>query len=403
MLKQIKLTLSIVSIATSLAISGFPLGIPQAAADNRTLETTQTSSDLARWAESGNYTLVDRASKPELPHGNPKLDRSLGQLIREKTVEEAESFASQGGLKLKDGNVKVSVYFISEQGETAAKAVTDAGGELTSTYKSGIIFDAWIPITKLESVANEKSISYIEQIDPGVLLSTSEGREVINADKWGVSYNGTGIKVGIIDQGFDGWQTLQDTELPQIPSEQRYEVTTTGISHGTSVAEIIYDIAPGSQLYLAQFGGPAEFLDAADWLIDTIGVDIISSSVGFPGRGPGDGTYLYAQKVKDASDNGILWVQAAGNFAESHWSGTWTDDDEDGYLDFSSGDWTNGFYLDTSRDIDIYLNWNDSWGSASHSFNVDLYKNGNWVKSGNSENTTNPFSQLHYAADNGSY
>jgi len=104
---------------------------------------------------------------------NRKMDRSLNQLVQlvqAGKLEEAEAFASQGGLKLKDGNVKVSVYFASGQGEVAAKAVTDAGGELTSTYNSGVLFDAWIPVTKLESVANEKSISYIEQIDPGVPL-----------------------------------------------------------------------------------------------------------------------------------------------------------------------------------------------------------------------------------------
>lgn len=100
---------------------------------------------------------------------NPKMDWGLNQLVQAKRTE-WESIASQHGLKLKDDKVDVTIYFVSGQGEIAAKAVTDVGGELTSSTNSGVLFSAFVPITKLESLANENSISYIEISDPGVLL-----------------------------------------------------------------------------------------------------------------------------------------------------------------------------------------------------------------------------------------
>lgn len=104
---------------------------------------------------------------------NPKLDYNLELLAQANKRGEAESFAAKNGIKLKDDKVDVTIYFASGQGETAAKAVTDAGGELKSTYNNGVIFSAFVPITKLEALSKEQSIRRIEVSTPPVPLGTN--------------------------------------------------------------------------------------------------------------------------------------------------------------------------------------------------------------------------------------
>ena len=48
----------------------------------------------------------------------------------------------------------------------------------------------------------------------------------------------------------------------------------------------------------------------------------MNHSVGWFGPSRGDGTRLIGSLVADARANGILWVNAAGNEGETHWSGT---------------------------------------------------------------------------------
>ena len=45
--------------------------------------------------------------------------------------------------------------------------------------------------------------------------------------------------------------------------------------------------------------------------------------------------------VADARSHGILWVNAAGNHAQRHWSGTFADSDGDGFHNFSGPDQGN--------------------------------------------------------------
>jgi hypothetical protein len=100
--------------------------------------------------------------------GNPKLDWTLNQLIQAENRGEAEEFANQHDLTLKEGKVGVTVYFISGQGEAAAQAVTRMDGESTSSYKDGTFFEASVPINRLDTLAAEKSINRIGELSHGV-------------------------------------------------------------------------------------------------------------------------------------------------------------------------------------------------------------------------------------------
>lgn len=141
-------------------------------------------------------------------------------------------------------------------------------------------------------------------------------------------------------------------------------------------------MAPGAEFFLAYFSNEVEFGNAVDWLIGR-GVDVISSSVGWPTGGSGDGTGPICDVVNTARAAGILWVQAAGNQAQKHWQGTWNDTDGDGLLNFSDTDELN-IVMDVTAGSSIVfsLRWDDPWGTSSNDYDLLLFDSNNQYVTG---------------------
>ena len=165
----------------------------------------------------------------------------------------------------------------------------------------------------------------------------SEGGALIKAyDNYLEGVRGQGVKVAIIDGGFKGADEL----LGNMPASWWYfDYTGEGIYagedvHGTACAEIVHDVAPEAELYFYKVGDLVDLQNAKDRSIRD-SIDIISHSIGWFGTGIGDGRGEACDIVNDAADNGILWVNSAGNDAQSHYYGFWFDSDDDGWQNFS--------------------------------------------------------------------
>jgi subtilisin family serine protease len=193
--------------------------------------------------------------------------------------------------------------------------------------------------------------------------AVSEGVALINADDWqAASYNGTGVKVGILDGGFTGYAALLGTELPASVTAQSFYAGSDiegDSDHGTACAEIVYDIAPGANFYLTNFGTEVEMGNAVDWLIAQ-GVNVISCSLVWPIGGPGDGSGTICGIVKKARDAGILWSQAIGNSAQRHWQGNFVDTDSDRWHNFSGIDEGSAISVTNGNLIKVALKWDDT-------------------------------------------
>jgi subtilisin family serine protease len=155
----------------------------------------------------------------------------------------------------------------------------------------------------------------------------TEGDAPTGAPAWRTAgHSGTGVKVGIIDMGFSGYTALMGSELPSSVTAANF-VDFEGVEevdgtdpHGTACAEIIHDVAPGAQLYLAKVETSLDVEEAATWMIGQ-GVKVISMSLGTTVEGPGDGTGWLADVVDSARAAGVSWFIAAGNEREQHWGG----------------------------------------------------------------------------------
>ena len=163
-----------------------------------------------------------------------------------------------------------------------------------------------MPPLLLRDIANVSDTAAIALIvppqsfqEPPIQSVRGDGPAAHRSAAWNqAGYTGSGIKIGVIDAGYEGANDLLGTELPADPQTRCYTTETdspTDLSscdqsdHGTIVAESIIDIAPGATLYLASVRSPGDLADVVDWMIAE-DVSVINMSLAWIFDGPGDGT-----------------------------------------------------------------------------------------------------------------
>lgn len=224
---------------------------------------------------------------------------------------------------------------------------------------------------------------------------TSQGVDLTHASTWqAAGYDGTGVIVGVFDFGFTGWAARQSAgDLPpgarlilkDYNSNYNFNPDTANMEHGTGCAEIVYDMAPGSTIYLYAFYTEVELQSAVNDFMSVDGKRIASMSIGWVNAGPYDGTGSIGNIITAAKNDGILWFTAAGNNQTQHWSGTSTQYSSTDAIAFGTGN-INAFGPDVGTvwnlpvgfRISIYLEWND-WnaartGNQNHiDYDIELY------------------------------
>ena len=249
----------------------------------------------------------------------------------------------------------------------AALGVTQAAIET-----SGNLIKVKLSLSQLATIATQLSgVAFIRPpYVPYALSVTSQGVAAIGANALqAAGITGSGVKVAIIDLGFAGLSAAQARgDLPA--GIQQNDLTgtgvETGISHGTAVAEIVYDVAPGAQLYLVKIADEVDLDQAVTYCL-TNGIRIINHSLGWYNTSFYDGTGTIADIARRAIAGGILWVNAVGNQAQDHWLGTFADSNTDGWNDQSLT-----LSATTGSQIILYMTWND-WPNASSDYDLYLY------------------------------
>ncbi len=278
-----------------------------------------------------------------------------------------------------------TLVYVDGAAETVLRtAVGKVGGTVAAAVAGRV--KAAVPATRIAELAALPGVSEVRLPDRAVPMAvTSEGVTASRAALWHQDgKKGAGVKVGVIDVGFGGLQQAQQSG--DLPGNDRIVVNSsncldTGLSddHGTNVAEVIHDMAPAANLYLACVEDTISFAAAADWLRQQ-GVQIITSSLGFltsqASRGDGTGQPgSPADIVRRAREAGILWVSAAGNQARMHYAGTAADRTGDSWVEFtnpgeSAGAQGNGFPVPWGSRPTVGLRW-DAWPTTTK--DLDLY------------------------------
>ncbi len=304
----------------------------------------------------------------------------------------------------------ITVEVLTADNASVAAAVSRLGGSVTGSV-AGQVVQAVMPVSQLKALANTSGANFVRapraagyipsdtrrtDVLPGTGVAGDEV-SITNASAWHVAgFTGAGVRVGIIDYfNFGVWNTTENGPLPTQANGHTFcqDATDSGLckggaivsqpdgsggEHGVAVAEIVKDMAPQSDVYIATVGTVADLQAAINWLASN-GVTIVTRSLGSAYDGPGDGTGPLASVVDLAASKGMLWFNSAGNDAVDGYMrrSVPTNLAANDYVDFSrdgSGDtwlrldagntggvlfdgvrWSNDWYLPANQRTDYSL------------------------------------------------
>ncbi len=407
---------------------------------------------------------IQRPAKSDEP-SIPGLDWQLEQLYRASLSQDKATLDTLRGLpsvNLDSATARVIIELDTPSGakavgETWTEVVKTANGSLAEIHHAAPIrinadleaalkaagaqfetatmyqLQVVVPFNSLETLTHISGVRYVRlpfPVQPPVNTTAITNTQVKDFNYYFYAgYDGRGINIGVFDLGFTGWQARQSNgDLPagdhlvlmDYSSIYNFTPDTPNLEHGTAVAEVVYDSAPGSTIYLYAFNTEVEFANAVSDYMDVEGKRIASLSVGWVNAGPYDGTGQIGNIITTAKNDGIFWVSAAGDQRYRHWSGVATPYGNSNAVNFSE-DYINRFGIDNNNlwaipagfQISLYLEWND-WndnrtGNQNHiDYDIELYKwNGtSWSfvqRSNGNQCTTSsyPTEMLNYTVPSG--
>lgn len=358
----------LVAAALGMSSTTTPSETPSA----QSLATTYTTGKLARSQHSAKF---DGALDSLIAAAQSTASAmSAAGTLPSSALAALDAVAAVFGVPFSPQTGMVTVVMEATAGKSGASnaaAVSALGIAGASVEASSSLLKVTVPVTQLSSLVSQLSgVAYVRAPYEPYALAVSEGRTAIQADAYAAAgVTGAGVKVAVIDLGFSGLAQAQargDLPIGAIQNDLTGTGLASGISHGTAVAEIVYDIAPGAELTLIKISDEVDLDQAVTYCLAN-GIDIINHSLGWYNTSNYDGTGTIADIARRATSGGILWVNAAGNEAQSHWRGTFADANVDGWNDASVT-----FYASSGSPIVLYLTWNE-WPAASTDYDLYLY------------------------------
>lgn len=271
----------------------------------------------------------------------------------------------------------VTVIVESDSSGEIATRVAAQGGTLR--YRWNRLHEVSIPTGKLSSLIRALPEAAVVRMpyphEPAAV--TGQGVALTGAgDMQALGQAGAGVTIGVIDLQFSNYTNSQASgDLPGSLVITDYTGTGTGGgTHGTNVAEIVHEMAPGAALRLAKIGSETQLSQAVDDMI-AAGTDVIVHSAAWFNVAFYDGTGLLCDIANRAETAGVQWVNAAGNYRTAHYLGTFTDTNADLRHEFAANQNYNTIYLTAGAQVSIYLNWN-AYPTTDVDYDLYLY-NGN--------------------------
>src|SRR5712691_1101108 len=256
---------------------------------------------------------------------------------------------------------------------------------LQSDEKFNMVYAA-VAFDALETVA---ALPFVRWIGPPAYSVrrtgsvTSEGDTVMRANlvRTNLGVTGQGVRMGIISDSLtDVATSVNSGDLPAnllIVNGQDGSTVPGVTNEARAMAEIIYDLAPGASL-LFRTGAPTslDFIAAVQELT-AAGAHVIVDDLGFFG----DAVFeegAVAQAVRQALNQGIVFVTAAGNDAQRHYQGVFTEFDPNNgdprmnLHDFGGGETRLDVRIASNALVVIYLQWANPFDGSANTADYDL-------------------------------
>ncbi len=324
---------------------------------------------------------------------NPKLESVLSQLVvAQRNRQNLTRLAIWRGVPLQDDQLKAIVEVRNGQVQAVKRALGALGVHVQGSYAQ--LIQVQTPVDRLTQIADIPDVRFVRRplgLYPQTAESViSEGKRLIGTEAWHAQgFYGQGAKVAIVDLGFRRYKDLLGKELPAqvitrsfVEDVEDKEDVDFNTSHGTAIAELLTEVAPDATMYLVTVSTEVELGHAVDWLIEE-GVQVVSFSIGVLAA-PTDGSGLIDEIVDRAHAQGVLWVNAAGNYGASHWQGLSQDSADgdaagdaagDGWVDFGNGSNLLPVDVGAGEVAAFVLSWND-WPDTEEDFGLYFFWEG---------------------------
>lgn len=300
-------------------------------------------------------------------------------------VEAALTLAKTRGLLTPDEQyVRVTLVLDTEDSALLVQELESLGVRVASAYQDRVNVAVPVPLIQAQLQSEQPGAIFLQltQLEHVIAVRLpdeatpyqgavlGEGVALINADTWHqAGVTGAGLRIGVLDLGFAGYEDLLGVELPGEAPLAKFGWYDEGEVHGTACAEIVHEVAPGADLVFAWYdGSEAAMGEAVAWLLEQ-DVDIITHSAGAL-AGPRDGSGWKSRLIDDVAAQGILWVNAAGNEAQKHYRAVFTDADGNGIHEFAPGEEMLALY--NRGQVLIFLQWEDSWKNPTRDYELYL-------------------------------
>lgn len=341
------------------------------------------------------------ASIDDLAKKHPKLEKlskdpKLGSLLKEFAVAytlgglpRAKELARSRGLLNSADELIFTILTESDDTKALEQEIERRGGRVAGRDEREL--NVAVPWTKIEEeVGSGKSpdeiLTGFSQLDDvrgivpterheGHKTGTTQGVQKTRTELWQkAGFRGAGVKVGIVDPAVSKAPQFLGNALPaNTPLWLNGCVGPGGMSvdgdglHGVAAAEIIHEMAPDAQLFIAC--GAEDWDGAVSWLVAQ-GVRIINHSAGsLTGRRNGKGKQQ--QRIDQLARQGIVWVNSAGNEAKRFHRGKLTG--KPGWHEFAPGKTAMSFVQNDEPEIKITFNWSEWDAKLVSDYDVFLF------------------------------
>ncbi|RME83221.1 MAG: hypothetical protein D6775_08745, partial [Caldilineae bacterium] len=225
--------------------------------------------------------------QPKQPDLGPRLDTALAPLLDARLPLGAGEEAVAKALGVWAGPDRLRLII-----EAPRPPRLPQGVRLEASIPG--LYQVTLPLSALPALLAQADIRRIRAPYPHRPDVFSEGLGTAGLFPWHASgWTGSGVSIAIVDTGFANWDVLKTKgELPanatfirNFRADGNFEAT----EHGSAVAELVHDTAPGATLHLLAFDTEVELANAVQYAISQ-GINIIVHSISWFNTGPGDGS-----------------------------------------------------------------------------------------------------------------
>ncbi|HEY3266591.1 MAG TPA: S8 family serine peptidase [Armatimonadota bacterium] len=260
-----------------------------------------------------------------------KMDTPLRRLLRDALGQPALLLSSAHASVQEDAAGRILVNVESADVTSLLSLLTWPDVKLTFADSNAGYAQAWMPAARLYDLAHAANVRWLAAAHQPLARVTSEGDSIMQADqaRADTGFDGKGVNVGVLSTGnLTASDRIAGNELSA--SDTHIVRSNYTDDEGTAMMEIVHDLAPASPIFFSSgwsinnqttnggsmIGGIRSLAGSkCPVIVDDLGV--------FDEPMFEDGPV--AKEAGFTTQQGIVYVSAAGNDNQEHYLGTYAD------------------------------------------------------------------------------